>query len=189
MKSSGIWAEKVLKQGNPILSKPHLFHVALVEPEIPQNTGNIGRTCVATHSDLHLVGNLGFKITDTALKRAGLDYWENLTWKHHPTIPDWENTLENPKRAFYFSAKADLHYTDVQFEKGDWFVFGKETKGLPDDLMQRNHDQLLLIPLLGPARGLNVATAVAVILYEGIRQIQSRGQLDSTYLDVQWGKL
>jgi tRNA (cytidine/uridine-2'-O-)-methyltransferase len=189
MKSSGIWAEKVLTQGRPILEKPPLFHVALVEPEIPQNTGNIGRTCVATHSDLHLVGKLGFKITDTALKRAGLDYWENLTWSHHQTISDWEKTIINPQRVFYFSAKADIHYTEVAFQKEDWFVFGKETKGLPDELMLRDKNQLMLIPLLGPARGLNVATAVAVVLYEGVRQLQSRGELDSAYLDVQWGKL
>jgi tRNA (cytidine/uridine-2'-O-)-methyltransferase len=183
------WSEKVLSQGRPHISKPHLFHVALVEPEIPQNTGNIGRTCVATHSDLHLVGNLGFHITDANLKRAGLDYWDHLTWTHHKTLPEFEALQTNPKRVFYLSAKADKYYTDVQFQKDDWFVFGKETKGLPDDLMLRNKDQLLLIPLLGPARGLNVATAVAVVVYEAVRQLHSRGELDSNYLDVQWGKL
>lgn len=189
MKSTGIWAEKVLTQGRPHLAKPHLFHVALVEPEIPQNTGNIGRTCVATHTDLHIVGKTGFEITDSNLKRAGLDYWEHLTWTHHADIKTWENQIQNLKRVFYFSAKADRSYTDVRFEKEDWFVFGKETKGLPDELMQRNSDQLLLIPLLGPARGLNVATSVAVVIYEGIRQLQARNELDSTYLDVHWGKL
>jgi tRNA (cytidine/uridine-2'-O-)-methyltransferase len=183
------WSEKVLSQGRPHISKPHLFHVALVEPEIPQNTGNIGRTCVATHSDLHLVGDLGFHITDANLKRAGLDYWDHLTWTHHKTLPEFEALQTNPKRVFYLSAKADKHYTDVQFQKDDWFVFGKETKGLPDDLMLRNKEQLLLIPLLGPARGLNVATAVAVVVYEAVRQLHSRGELDSNYLDVQWGKL
>ena len=80
------WSEKVLSQGRPQVSMPPLFHVVLVEPEIPQNTGNIGRTCVATHSDLHLVGNLGFHITDANLKRAGLDYWDHLTWTHHKTL-------------------------------------------------------------------------------------------------------
>lgn len=189
MKSTGIWAEKVLTQGRPHVTKPHLFHVALIEPEIPQNTGNIGRTCVASHCDLHVVGQTGFQITDSNLKRAGLDYWEHLTWTHHPDIPAWEKKIQNPKRVFYFSAKADRLYTEIEFQKEDWFVFGKETKGLPDELMRRNADQLLLIPLLGPARGLNVATAVAVVTYEGIRQLQYRGELDSTYLDVQWGKL
>jgi tRNA (cytidine/uridine-2'-O-)-methyltransferase len=183
------WNEKVLSQGRPLVDKPHLFHVALIEPEIPQNTGNIGRTCVATHSDLHLVGDLGFHITDTNLKRAGLDYWDHLTWTHHKSLQDFEALAENPRRMFYLSAKADKYYTDVQFQKGDWFIFGKETKGLPEDLMLRNKDQLLLIPLLGPARGLNVATAVAVVVYEAVRQLQSRGELGSTYLDVPWGKL
>ena len=186
---SHAWSDKVITEGRPHLSRPPLFHVALIEPEIPQNTGNIGRTCVATHSDLHLVGDLGFHITDANLKRAGLDYWEHLTWTHHAQISDWESKIENPQRAFYFSAKADLQYTEVEFQKDDWLVFGKETAGLPEDLMLRNRERLLLIPLLGPARGLNVATAVAVVLYEGIRQLQSRQELDSTYLDVQWGKL
>ena len=189
MKLSGTWTEKVLTYGRPEVKKPHLFHIALVEPEIPQNTGNIGRTCVGTHCDLHLVGDLGFKITDTNLKRAGLDYWDHLTWTHHSTIGQWQNEIQNPKRVFYFSAKADKYYDEVEYELGDWFVFGKETKGLPDDLMQQNKDNCLLIPLLGPARGLNVATAVAVVAYEAIRQVKSRGQLDSSYLDVQWGKL
>jgi tRNA (cytidine/uridine-2'-O-)-methyltransferase len=138
---------------------------------------------------LHLVGDLGFHITDANLKRAGLDYWDHLTWTHHKTLPEFEALQTNPKRVFYLSAKADKHYTDVQFQKDDWFVFGKETKGLPDDLMLRNKEQLLLIPLLGPARGLNVATAVAVVVYEAVRQLHSRGELDSNYLDVQWGKL
>lgn len=189
MKSSDIWAEKVLTHGSPKTERPPLFHVALVEPEIPQNTGNIGRTCVATHSDLHLVGELGFRITDTNLKRAGLDYWEHLTWQHHATEQQWRQKIENPKRVFYFSAKADIHYSDVQFQKGDWFVFGRETKGLPESMMHSNKDQVLLIPLLGPARGLNVATAVAVVLYEAVRQVKTRGELDSSYLAVQWGKL
>lgn len=189
MKSSGIWAKKVLTSGRPQVDQPHLFHVALVEPEIPQNTGNIGRTCVATHSDLHLIGKLGFEITDTNLKRAGLDYWDHLTWTHHPDETNWKQQVNNPQRVFYFSAKADKHYTDVQYRKDDWFVFGRETKGLPEHMLRGNNEQVLLIPLLGPARGLNVATAVAIVLYEGVRQLQSRGELDSSYLAVQWGKL
>jgi tRNA (cytidine/uridine-2'-O-)-methyltransferase len=189
MKSSAIWVEKVLTHGRPQVQQPHLFQVVLVEPEIPQNTGNIGRTCVATHSELHLVGELGFQITDTNLKRAGLDYWDHLTWTHHPSLGVWEKQISDPRRVFYFSAKADRHYSEMKFERGDTFVFGKETKGLPEDLMLRNNERLLLIPLLGPARGLNVATAVAVVLYEAVRQLQSRQELDPTYLAVQWGKL
>jgi tRNA (cytidine/uridine-2'-O-)-methyltransferase len=197
MKSSDIsgnrtfesWSKKVLTFGRPEVKQPHLFNVALVEPEIPQNTGNIGRTCVGAHCQLHLVGNLGFAITDNNLKRAGLDYWDHLTWTHHQSCEDWQKQIENPKRVFYFSAKADLMYDQVQFQKNDWFVFGRETQGLPEDMLQSNTDQCLLIPLLGPSRGLNVATAVAVIVYEGIRQLRSRGELDSTYLEVPWGKL
>jgi tRNA (cytidine/uridine-2'-O-)-methyltransferase len=144
---------------------------------------------VATHSDLHLVGDLGFKITDTNLKRAGLDYWDHLTWAHHSTESAWRQQIQDPKRVFYFSAKADISYTDVQYKVGDWFVFGRETQGLPEPMMQSNKEQVLLIPLLGPARGLNVATAVAIVLYEAVRQVQSRGELDSSYLEVAWGKL
>ncbi|GIL18099.1 MAG: tRNA (cytidine(34)-2'-O)-methyltransferase [Oligoflexia bacterium] len=189
MRSFDTWADKVLTHGRPHVAKPHLFHVALVEPEIPQNTGNIGRTCVGTHSDMHLIGDLGFRITDKNLKRAGLDYWEYLTWTHHPDIATWQKEIQNPKRVFYFSAKADKSYYDVDYQIGDWFVFGKETKGLPDDLMQSNKENCLLIPLLGPARGLNVATAVAVVLYEAIGQLHRRKELDPSFLDIPWGKL
>jgi len=189
MKSADTWADKVLTHGRPGPSKPPLFHVGLVEPEIPQNTGNIGRTCVATHSELHLFGDLGFRITDSNLKRAGLDYWEHLQWTHHPDRSEVEALPDPSVQVFYFSAKADRIYSDCTFKKGDWFVFGRETKGLPDDLMLRNSKNLVLIPLLGPARGLNLATAVAVALYEGVRQVRARGELDATYLEVPWGKL
>jgi tRNA (cytidine/uridine-2'-O-)-methyltransferase len=179
MKSSDTSADSILTGHNPVLEKPPLFHVALIEPEIPQNTGNIGRTCVGTRSDLHLVGQLGFRITDRNLKRAGLDYWQHLKWQHHLTLQDWEQQLPNPKRAFYFSTKAKKSYFEAEFQPGDWFVFGKETKGLDEDLLRRNSDQLLQIPMLGPIRSLNVATAVTVVLYEAIRQLQVRKQIDS----------
>ncbi len=177
MKSSDISNDPLLKGHDPKLSEPPLFHVALIEPEIPQNTGNIGRTCVGTRSDLHLVGELGFRITDKNLKRAGLDYWQHLKWQHHETFSDWEKQLENPKRVFYFTTKAKQSYFEANFEPGDWFVFGKETKGLDEDLLRRNPDQLLQIPMLGPIRSLNVATAVTVVLYEAIRQIQVSGKM------------
>ena len=148
------------------------FRIVLIEPEIPQNTGNIGRTCVATRSELHLVGKLGFEITDRNLKRAGLDYWVHLKWFHHATLEDWAQHVEDQSRVFYYSAFAKKPYTDVKYQKGDWLVFGKETKGLDPQLLHQNQDRALLIPLLGPARGLNLATAVAVVAYEGVRQIQ-----------------
>jgi len=177
MKSSDSSHDPLLTGNNPKLEVPPLFHVALIEPEIPQNTGNIGRTCVGTHSDLHLVGELGFRITDKNLKRAGLDYWQHLKWQHHETFADWEKKIENPKRVFYFTTKAKQSYFEAKFEPGDWFVFGKETKGLDEDLLRRNPDQLLKIPILGPIRSLNVATAVTVVLYEAIRQVQVAGKM------------
>ena len=149
--------------------------MALIEPEIPQNTGNIGRTCVGTKSELHLVGKLGYVINDRNLKRAGLDYWQHLTWAQHATYADWENQVQDPKRVFYFTTKAQKNYYDVDFQPGDWFVFGKETKGLPAEILQRNEDQLIKIPQIGPVRSLNLATAVAIALYEGMRQLDQKG--------------
>lgn len=181
MKSSDTSADPILTGHSPKQSKPPLFHVTLVEPEIPQNTGNIGRTCVGTRADLHLVGQLGFRITDRNLKRAGLDYWQHLKWIHHQTMSEWENQIPDRKRVWYFSTKAKKSYFEVDFQPGDWFVFGKETKGLDEDLLRRNESQILQIPMFGPIRSLNVATAVTVVLYEAIRQIQVRGQIDSAH--------
>lgn len=171
--------DEVLKGHQPNSLSPAeseaLFHVVLIEPEIPQNTGNIGRTCVGLRSHLDLVGELGFKITDKNLRRAGLDYWQHLTWKHFENIKDWEGQLARPERTFYFSAKAEKSLYDVQFQKGDTFVFGRETQGLPDDILRRNSQRMLLIPILGPVRGYNVATSVAMVLTEAYRQV--RGEI------------
>ncbi len=150
----------------------HLFNVALVEPEIPQNTGNIGRTCVGLNSSLHLVEPMAFVINDKNLKRAGLDYWPHLQWKMHADYSQLEKEYSDLKRVFYFSAKAESSMYDVAYQKGDWFVFGKETAGLPDEILQRNKERCLLIPILGPVRGYNVATAVAMVLSEAYRQIR-----------------
>jgi tRNA (cytidine/uridine-2'-O-)-methyltransferase len=182
MKSSNHSPDPILTGHTPQNPVEPLFHVALIEPEIPQNTGNIGRTCVGTRCDLHLVGNLGFKITDRNLKRAGLDYWQYLSWQHHPTIAQWEGQIKDPQRVFFVETKTDKSYFDFQFEPGDWFVFGKETTGIPEDLLQRNESRVMKIPMFGPIRSLNVATAVTVVLYEAIRQIQQRypGRYNST---------
>ena len=163
-----------LHSNRPAKDKESLFNVVLIEPEIPQNTGNIGRTCVGTRSDLHLVGQMGFEITDKNLKRAGLDYWQHLHWTHYQDLEQWQQQLKDPKRVFYFSTKSKKSYFDVQFKAGDSFVFGKETKGLDEDLLRRNEDQVLTIPMFGPIRSLNVATAVTVVLYEAIRQIDAK---------------
>ncbi len=163
-----------MREGRSQTPYKSLFDVVLIEPDIPQNTGNIGRTCVGTRSNLHLVGEMGFEITDKNLKRAGLDYWQHLNWRSWDTIPDWESQLPAPDRVFYFSAFAEKSYYDVQYKAGDTFVFGKETKGLPEDLMRRNWTNTLLIPIFGPVRGFNVATAVSIVLYEALRQVQPK---------------
>jgi tRNA (cytidine/uridine-2'-O-)-methyltransferase len=155
-------------------SMPSLFDVVLIEPEIPQNTGNIGRTCVATRSRLHLVEPFGFELSDRTLKRAGLDYWPHLDWARYPDFSNWSQTLRKPERVFYFTTKATQLYTEVQYQVGDTLVFGKETKGLSPEIIQRNEKQIVKIPLLGPARSLNLATAVAIAAYEVVRQLRVR---------------
>jgi tRNA (cytidine/uridine-2'-O-)-methyltransferase len=153
------------------LAKP-FFNVVLVEPEIPNNTGNIGRTCVGANAHLHLVGPLGFEISDKQLKRAGLDYWQHLSWTQYPSWEELWAKVENPERVFLLSARSSKSYFDVKFEQGDWLVFGKETQGLPQGLLNQYADQTLLIPMFGPVRGFNLASSVAMVLYEGIRQIR-----------------
>lgn len=153
-----------------------MFHVVLIEPEIAANTGNIGRTCVGLQAKLHLVGKLGFHITDRNLKRAGLDYWPNLDFVHHPTWEDWWEKVEDPSRVFFLSTKGQKTHFEAKFKKGDWLVFGKETRGLDEWILQKFSSQLIKIPMTGPIRSLNVATAVAIVLFEGYRQ--ASGPLD-----------
>ncbi len=148
-----------------------LFRIVLVEPEIPQNTGNIGRTCVGTHCELHIIGPMSFEINDTNLKRAGLDYWPHLTWYYYETYQEWWAQVQKPERVFYFTTKVKKTYFDVQYEKGDWLVFGKETKGLPPEIIANNLQQAVTIPQPGPVRSLNLATSVAIAIYEGYRQL------------------
>ncbi len=152
-------------------AKNSLFKVVLLEPEIPQNTGNIGRTCVGSNCELHIIGPTGFEITDANLKRAGLDYWQHLTWVQYKSYGEWFAQVEDPKRVFYFSTKVKQTYFDVQYQKGDWLVFGKETKGLPPEIINNNLNQTVTIPQTGPVRSLNLATAVAIAVYEGFRQV------------------
>lgn len=149
-----------------------LFRIVLIEPEIPQNTGNIGRTCVGTNCELHLVGKLGFEINDTNLKRAGLDYWVHLKWFHHRTFEDWWSHVENPDRCWYFTTKTKRTYYEPSYQQGDWLVFGKETKGLDPELLRQFPEQTVTIPQFGPVRSLNLATAVAIGAYEGIRHLK-----------------
>lgn len=141
----------------------------LVEPEIPQNTGNIARTCAATGCKLHLVKPLGFELSDRYLKRAGLDYWEFVN------VRVWENfsTLQSSYpdgRFHYFTTKGRKNYAQAVFGKDDFLVFGKETKGLPEELLKAHPDECLRIPMLGELRSLNLSNSVAIAVYEGLRQ-------------------
>ena len=149
----------------------HSFHIVLIEPEIGANTGNIGRTCVGLKAKLHLVGKLGFDITDRRLKRAGLDYWHHLDFVHHANWEDWWSTVPDPSRVFFFSTKARKSLYESGFQSGDWLVFGRETKGLDPEVLERFPEQLAQIPMTGPIRSLNLATSVAVALFEAHRQV------------------
>ncbi|MDK2835852.1 MAG: tRNA (cytidine/uridine-2-O-)-methyltransferase [Thermosediminibacterales bacterium] len=145
------------------------LNVVLVEPEIPQNTGNIARTCAATGSVLHLVRPLGFSTDDKHLKRAGLDYWKLLEIYYYDSID--ELFEKYPRGSFFFSTtKADKTYTEMKFEKDSFLVFGKETAGLPMDLLKANWERCMRIPMIDGARSLNLSNSVAVIVYEALRQ-------------------
>ena len=149
--------------------KLSFFKLVLIEPEIPSNTGNIGRTCVAANSELQLVGPLGFEITDKKLKRAGLDYWLHLKYKYYKNFKEWESR-EPLTRAWFFSTKGQNSLYDCQIQKGDLLVFGKETKGLGHDLLSSYPKQTVLIPFPGKVRSLNLSNAVAITLFEALRQ-------------------
>jgi len=150
-----------------------LFNIVLLEPEIPSNTGNIGRTCVGTGSHLHLIEPLGFELSDKRVKRAGLDYWPDLSLTVYPNFEAWLAAVPDPSRIFYLTTKVDKTIYHTQFKRGDWFVFGKETKGLPEDLIFSNQEQALTIPHTDKIRSFNLSNAVSMILGEGIRQIHT----------------
>lgn len=146
-----------------------MLHIVLVEPEIPSNTGNISRTCAITGAPLHLVRPLGFSTDDKLLKRAGLDYWQYLDLSYHDSIEElWEKYPD--ARYFYCSTHAKHCYTDVEFHDGDFLVFGKETAGLPKALLAEHRDEAIRIPMGDGQRSLNLSNAVAIVLYEALRQ-------------------
>ena len=152
-----------------------MFNVVLVEPEIPPNTGNIGRLCLATGSTLHLVKPLGFSIDDRTLKRAGLDYWKEVDvrlWNSFEEL--WRSCGINGRFSF-LTTKSKRAYYDVKFITGDFLVFGRETKGLPESLLAAHPKDLLTIPMRG-TRSLNLATAVGIVLFEAIRQVAASGE-------------
>jgi len=146
------------------------IHVVLVEPEIPSNTGNIARTCAALGATLHLVHPLGFSLEDRYLKRAGLDYWPLVQVVEHPSWNHVEAQLAG-HRFFYLTTKAKRHYHEYRYQAGDVFVFGKETKGLPEALLSANPDTLARLPMRSVIRSLNLSNAVAIVLYEAYRQL------------------
>ena len=153
------------------------MNIVLVEPEIPQNTGNIARTCAATGTKLHLIKPLGFLLDDKHLKRAGLDYWQLM---EYTVYENWQDFLErNPDaRLFYLTTKARQDYTKASYRKNDYLVFGKETKGLDEELLRSHYDQCYRIPMREEARSLNLANSVAIVLYEALRQQDFAGLTD-----------
>lgn len=153
-----------------IVSYEPRYHVVLHQPEIPQNTGNIGRTCLALHAKLWLVRPLGFRVDEHHLRRAGLDYWQHLVWE---TVEDWPTLVQRlPEHRMWFLSKHAKHsYTKVQYSTNDVFVFGSETSGLPSSIMESYQDKLLRIPMHEPVRSLNLSNAVAIVMYEADRQL------------------
>jgi tRNA (cytidine/uridine-2'-O-)-methyltransferase len=159
-------------QGKMAPDQPNRFRVVLYEPEIPANTGNIGRLCVAVGAELHLIGRLGFHIDDRSVRRAGLDYWQELAVYRHVDLAAFES-LHPAERLFCFSAHAPRVYTEVSYQPGDAFVFGGESHGLPPEVLSRHAGRVLRIPIpTGKVRSLNLATAVGIVVYEALRQVE-----------------
>jgi tRNA (cytidine/uridine-2'-O-)-methyltransferase len=146
-----------------------MFNVVLVEPEIPPNTGNISRLCLATRSILHLVKPLGFSLEDRQLRRAGLDYWDEVPLRLWDSLDALQAVQRPGTRYFFLTTKSQHPYYEVRFQKDDFLVFGRETKGLPEDLLTAYSDNCITIPMHG-TRSLNLATAVAIVLFEAVRQ-------------------
>lgn len=151
-----------------------MFNIVLVEPEIPQNTGNIVRTCAATRCKLHLVRPLGFEVTDKYLKRAGLDYWKDVEISYYDSFD--EVFSAHPDAKFYFfTTKARRNYCDAQYAGGDFLVFGKETRGLEEELLLKHKESCVRIPMIADTRSLNLSNSVAVAVYEALRQLAFKG--------------
>jgi len=145
------------------------LNIVLVEPEIPQNTGNIARTCKATGSVLHIVKPMGFTIDDKKLKRAGLDYWHELDIRYYENLDDFFSKC--PGNYYFCSTKSKHRHCDVSFSDGDYLFFGKESYGLPEPLLKENYEKCIRIPMTVGSRSLNLSNAVAIVLYEALRQL------------------
>lgn len=146
------------------------MRIVLLEPEIHFNTGNIGRTCVATATELHLVGKLGFSLDAKQVRRSGLDYWAKLKLRVHEDWPRFEGSLKKDARLLFFSTKAKPLFWDASFHEDSYLVFGSESKGLPQDLRERFKEYFYKIPVNGEVRSLNLSTAAGIVLYEALRQ-------------------
>ncbi len=151
-----------------------MLHVVLVEPEIPPNTGNIARLCLAAGARLHLVGPLGFSLEEKALRRAGMDYWEQCDVKVWESLASLQGEAGGAARFFYLSSKVERPYWNARFADGDYLVFGRESRGLPASLLAAHPGSCLTIPMRPEARSLNLATATGIVLFEAVRQLAPR---------------
>lgn len=162
------------------------MNIVLLEPEIPQNTGNIGRTCCATGTKLHLIEPMGFRINEKSLKRAGMDYWENLDVTIYDSFSDFLE--KNPDAKIWLATtKAPKRYTDVQFRENDFIMFGKESAGIPEEILIDHKDNCIRIPMNPEIRSLNLANSVAIVLYEALRQNEFAGmQMEGQLHRLEW---
>jgi tRNA (cytidine/uridine-2'-O-)-methyltransferase len=148
-----------------------MFHIALLEPEVPPNTGNVIRLCAATGASLHLIGRLGFPVGERTVRRAAVDYFEEVRPARHASLEEFESTV-SPGRIWCFSARSRVLYTEARYQRGDGLLFGCESRGLPDGVVERYGGRALCIPMpTGKVRSLNLANAVAIVLYEALRQV------------------
>ncbi len=146
-----------------------MLHIVLLEPEIPANTGNIGRTCVAAGARLHLIEPMGFQINEKQVRRAGLDYWDKLDYRIYDSYPDF--LQKNPEAKIYMATTKAKHiYSEVVFEENCYIMFGKESAGIPEDILVEHEEETIRIPMLGDIRSLNLGNSVAIVLYEALRQ-------------------
>ena len=155
------------------------MNIVLVEPEIPPNTGNVARLCAATRTRLHLIEPLGFKLDDKQLKRAGMDYWEQLEWHRWPSWTMFQNQLLSSARLWFIESGGEKSYAEASFLPDDYLVFGRETAGLPKPLLEQFRERWLRIPMFNPkSRSLNLSNCVALVLYEALRQQNFAGEME-----------
>lgn len=152
------------------------FNVVLYQPEIPTNTGNIGRVCVGSNCHLHLIGPMGFSIDEKQVRRAGLDYWVHLKHSFYETFEEFQHKNPVMDQMNFLTTKAEKTIYEHSFVRGDWLMFGPETRGLPDEIWRPRTAQSFKIPMEGPTRSLNLANSVSIVTFEGLRQLRSRDQ-------------